>query len=309
MHYLVTGGAGFIGSHLCDALLEAGHTVRVVDDLSTGKVENLPSSVELIKASITEDGVWARVLDGIEGVFHLAAVASVERSRQEWAYTHAVNQSAFVSLLEALSRQEPRLPVVYASSAAVYGDNDQLPLTEDALAQPATAYGADKLGCDLHARVGALVHGIPTLGLRFFNVYGPRQDPGSPYSGVVSIFMERIPARRPITVFGDGKQTRDFIHVSDVVRALMAAMGTLQQGQVSHEVCHVCTGKQVSLLDLVRAIEAISAQQADVAYEDARTGDIRHSCGDASKLSSLLGVPAATTLEDGLHTILQEVRS
>lgn len=305
MHYLVTGGCGFIGSHLCDLLLAGGHSVTVLDDLSTGRWENLDQRVKLVVASITEPHVFDKLLNGIDGVFHLAAIASVERSRKEWSRTHAVNVGGMVQLLEAIARLPRKIPVVYASSAAVYGDNEQLPLAETTPAMPITAYGVDKLGCELHAHVGALVHGVPALGLRFFNVYGPRQDPSSPYSGVVSIFMRRIPAGQPITLYGDGMQTRDFIHVSDVVRALQAAMRALGKGRVLHDVCNVCTGKGVSLLELVAAIESISGKEAEKHFAPARTGDIKHSRGNAEKLTALLGIKPQMALLEGLRTVME----
>lgn len=306
--YLVTGGAGFIGSHLCDRLLAEGHDVRVLDDLSTGRRENLDSRARLSEGCIAQEGVFPPLLDGVDGVFHLAAVASVERSRSQWAHTHAVNQSGMVRLLEAIARSSRKIPVVYASSAAIYGDNPALPLREDAVPAPQTAYGADKLGCELHAAVATGVHGIPTLGLRFFNVYGPRQDPSSPYSGVISIFMNRIPAGQPVTVFGNGAQTRDFVYVDDVVGALCAAMGVLEAGRPAQALSNVCTGKGSSLLQLIAAIESASGRKAEVTFAAARAGDIRESLGDAARMAALLGVRADIGLEEGLRGMLGEER-
>ncbi|MGH7209981.1 MAG: NAD-dependent epimerase/dehydratase family protein, partial [Acetobacteraceae bacterium] len=212
--YLVTGGCGFIGSHLCDALLAHGHAVRVLDDLSTGRRENLPPAAELIVGDVGDAALAAHALDGVSGCFHLAAIASIERGVQDWPGTHRVNLSATVGLLDAIRRLPAPVAFVCASSAAVYGDCDRLPLDEDAPARPLSAYGADKLGCELHARVAAHVFAVPTVGLRFFNVYGPRQDPRSPYSGVISIFCDRLRRGAPIDLFGDGEQTRDFVFVA-----------------------------------------------------------------------------------------------
>ena len=189
--YLVTGGCGFIGSHLCSALRGAGHRVRVLDDLSTGVAANLAPGADLVRGDVADAGLVRRAMDGAAGCFHLAAIASVERGTRDWLGTHRVNLSGAVAVLEAAARLGG-VPVVYASSAAVYGDCEALPLAEDAPTRPLSAYGADKLGCEQHARVAGVVHGVPTLGLRFFNVFGPRQDPGSPYSGVISIFCERL---------------------------------------------------------------------------------------------------------------------
>ncbi|HYZ25110.1 MAG TPA: NAD-dependent epimerase/dehydratase family protein, partial [Rhodopila sp.] len=182
--YLVTGGAGFIGSHLCDALGARGDVVRVLDDLSTGKRENLRPEVELIVGDIADPLTAADAVAGIDGCFHLAAIASVEKGVTDWLGTHHANLTGTISIFDAIRRTGRGIPVVYASSAAVYGDAATVPIAETEPCRPLSAYGADKYGSELHARVASHVHGIPTVGLRFFNVYGPRQDPASPYSGV-----------------------------------------------------------------------------------------------------------------------------
>ena len=221
--FLVTGGAGFIGSHLCDALIARGDTVRVLDDLSTGHRSNLPAPATLIEGDVANPAIVALAMAGVDGCFHLAAIASVEKGITEWLGTHNANVTGTITVLDAIRRQGTKIPVVYASSAAVYGDAATVPIAETEPRMPLSAYGADKYACELHARVASHVHGIPTVGFRFFNVYGPRQDPKSPYSGVISIFCERIAAGVPIDIFGDGQQTRDFIYVLDVVAALLAA--------------------------------------------------------------------------------------
>ncbi len=198
--YLVTGGAGFIGSHLCDALVARGDRVRVLDDLSTGHRENLPDGVEFIQGDIAVPATAQAAMVGMDGCFHLAAIASVERGVTDWTGTHRVNLSGTITLFDAIRRSDTRIPVVYASSAAVYGDAQTVPIAEDSHKNPLSAYGADKLGCELHAKVASHVHGIPTCGFRFFNVYGPRQDPRSPYTGVISIFCERIGRGVPIVI-------------------------------------------------------------------------------------------------------------
>ncbi len=225
--YLVTGGAGFIGSHLVDALLARGDVVRVLDDLSTGKRENLDPRAMLTVGDVADAAVVAGAMQGVDGCFHLAAVASVELGNRDWLGTHRTNLTGAITIFDAARRARPdrTVPVVYASSAAVYGDTPDLPLAESAATRPLSAYGADKLGCELHGRVAATVHGVRNAGCRFFNVYGPRQDPGSPYSGVISIFFNRIGRGQGITIFGDGGQTRDFIYVADVVEALLTTMG------------------------------------------------------------------------------------
>lgn len=304
-HYLVTGGAGFIGSHLCDRLLAEGHRVTVLDDLSTGMRGNLPETVRLVEASITEDGVFEAALEGVDGVFHLAAVASVERSRREWLYTHEVNQGGMVRLLAAVAASGRSVPVVYASSAAIYGDNPSVPLREVEVPAPVNAYGVDKLGCELHAAVAKTVHGMDCLGLRFFNVYGPRQDPSSPYSGVISIFMARILAGQPITIYGDGLQSRDFVYVADVVRALEGGMRALLAGTRLPPVLNVCTGRPTDLRGLVEVIESLGSAPAEITVAPARAGDIRHSSGNAEALVQALGMTPSTPLKEGLRTIME----
>ena len=224
--FLVTGGCGFIGSHLCEALVARGDCVRVVDDLSTGAIENLPAGVAIYRGSVAEPELVRSAMEDVAGCFHLAAVASVERSTQDWFGSHRTNLSGTVAVFDSsrkMARSRP-IPIVYASSAAVYGDCQELPLKEDMPVRPRSAYGADKYGCELHARVAAEVYRVPTTGLRLFNVYGPRQDPASPYSGVISIFCDRVRRGLHLNVFGDGSQTRDYVFIEDVVRAFIAAM-------------------------------------------------------------------------------------
>lgn len=299
--YLVTGGAGFIGSHLCDALMARGDTVRVLDDLSTGHRENLPDNTDLIVGDIADPDTARRVMEGIDGCFHLAAIASVEKGVTDWTGTHRVNLTGTVTVLDTIRRQGSKIPFVYASSAAVYGDCQTIPINEDCERRPLSAYGADKLGCELHARVASHVHGIPTVGLRFFNVYGPRQDPRSPYSGVISIFCERIAHGAPIAIYGDGGQTRDFVHVSDVVAALLGAMA-LQPAD--SPVFNVCTGVSTSVLDLAHLIAASVGNRLDHRFEAPRSGEIRHSLGDPTKLRATLHDVDPVKLAAGLPSVL-----
>jgi nucleoside-diphosphate-sugar epimerase len=204
--FLVTGGAGFIGSHLVHALLDEGHAVRVLDDLSNGHRKNLPQHVELTEADVTDPAAVETALDGVDGCFHLAAIASVARSHREWLRTHQVNLTGTINVFDQArpSRLGREVPVVYASTAAIYGNCGSFPVDEESPAAPLSAYGADKHACELHARVAGAIHGVPTIGLRFFNLYGPRQDPLSPYSGVISIFADRLRRGEPVEIFGDG---------------------------------------------------------------------------------------------------------
>ena len=298
--YLVTGGAGFIGSHLVDALLARGDSVRVLDDLSTGKRENLAPGAELIVGDVADAACVAGAMNDVDGCFHLAAIASVELGNRDWLGTHRTNLTGAITIFDAARRAKPdrTVPVVYASSAAVYGDSTELPLAETVATKPLSAYGADKLGCELHGRVAGKVHGVRTAGCRFFNVYGPRQDPGSPYSGVISIFFNRISAGQGIKIFGDGGQTRDFIYVADVVRALLAAMG---QDTAGPSVFNVCTGKTTSLLELAATIGKVFGRTPDIRFEAGRVGDIRASLGDPAMARDALGFSANLSLEDGLR--------
>jgi UDP-glucose 4-epimerase len=295
----VTGGAGFIGSHLCEALLARGDAVRVLDDLSTGKRANLPPDAVLIEGDVADPTAVRNALEGVAGCFHLAAIASVERGVTDWLGTHRANLTGAITVFDAA--RTTRLPVVYASSAAVYGDAATVPITEASERRPLSAYGADKLGCELHARVASHVHGIPTVGLRFFNVYGPRQDPRSPYSGVISIFCERIRRGAPIDIFGDGGQTRDFVYVADVVMALLAAM---RLAPPDAPVFNVCTGTATSVLDLARVIAELSGTRLDVVHRPPRAGEIRHSAGAPDLSRKILGLAEPEGLRNGLGKVL-----
>jgi UDP-glucose 4-epimerase len=296
--YLVTGGAGFIGSHLADSLLADGHTLRVLDDMSTGKRGNLDPRVELVVGDAGVEGAAAQAIEGAAGVFHLAAVASVQRGNEDWAGTHRANLTATIRVFDAARRT--KIPVVYASSAAAYGDCPDLPLSETARPTPISAYGADKLACEFHARVGGYVHGVPSAGFRFFNVFGPRQDPKSPYSGVISIFCEKVRKGEACTVLGDGKQERDFVYVADVVAALRLGMA---KASTEAPVFNVGTGTATTILDLAKRLQRLSGSPADPLHAAPRAGDIRKSLADPRKLEAL-GWKPKTSLDDGLRATL-----
>jgi UDP-glucose 4-epimerase len=297
-HYLVTGGCGFIGSHLVDALIAAGHRIRILDDLSSGKRANVPAAAEVVVGDVADPAIVRGAMNGVDGCFHLAAIASVARANADWLGTHRVNLTGAITVLDAARAR--RTPVVYASSAAVYGDNPNVPLSEDAVTRPLSAYGADKLGCELHARVAWHVHRVPNTGVRLFNIYGPRQDPNSPYSGVISIFADRVRRGAPIEIHGDGGQTRDFVYVADAVAHLIAAMGKAGEAAIYN----ACTGRATSVGALADAIEAAAGKRVERRTIAARTGDIRASIGNPARARASLGVAAQMPLADGLKATL-----
>jgi UDP-glucose 4-epimerase len=301
--FLVTGGAGFIGSHLCDALVRGGAEVVVLDDFSSGRRENLASEVEVVEGSVLDEALLEQLAKGCTGIFHLAAVASVQRCNEMWVDGHRVNQTGTIAVLDA-SRSFGGIPVVYASSAAVYGDQGAGRIAETAERVPLSPYGADKLGSELHGRVAAALFGVPNIGLRFFNVYGPRQDPNSPYSGVISIFAARAAAGLPIAIHGDGLQTRDFVYVSDVVAHLVRAMEIARRPGGYNGVFNVCTGRGQSIAELARLVIALSASSSVISSGPPRAGDIRASVGDPQAARSALGLSADVSLQEGLRRLL-----
>ncbi len=298
--YLVTGGCGFIGSHLIDRLRADGHAVRVVDDLSTGRRERIAPDVELVVADVADPAAMAAAMRGVDGCFHLAAVASVERCTRDWAGSHRVNLTGTITVFEAAAAR--RIPVVYTSSAAVFGSTIETPLSETSAAAPISAYGADKLGCELHARVAGLVHGVPTAGIRPFNVYGPGQDPSSPYSGVISLFCALVSEGKTLTIFGDGQQVRDFVYVEDVARAFVAAMDKVS---TEARVYCVCTGHPTSVLDLAKLIGELVGAVPKIAFAEPRRGEVRVSIGNPTRARGELGFSASVDLRTGLHRTLE----
>lgn len=306
--FLVTGGAGFIGSHLVDALLRQGHLVRVLDDLSTGHRQNLPRQIEFLRGDITDSTAVEEAFEGIDACFHLAAIASVVRSNSEWVRTHEVNLTGTLNILNQARRLRDRreIPIVYASSAAVYGDSRTVPIGEDTPVAPLSAYGADKSACELHARVAGAVHQIPTVGLRFFNLYGPRQGAQSPYSGVIALFADRLRLGGPVEIFGDGEQIRDFTYVGDAIGALDRALTVVS---TNAPVFNVCTGKGTSVRVLAETMADL--YQTDIAayYSPARSAEVRISIGDPRRAAEQLGFRAETTLVDGLAITLDLPRA
>jgi len=292
---LITGGAGFVGSHLAERLV-ADNEVRVIDDLSTGKREYVPDDAELTVADVRDEDALAEAMADVDLVFHEAAVVSVEESVQQPADTHHVNVDGTLQVLEAAREQNAR--VVVASSAAVYGHPERVPIAEDAPKTPASPYGIDKLAVDHYTRRYHDLYGLETVALRYFNVYGPRQGAGD-YSGVIEAFLEQAEAGGPITVHGDGTQTRDFVHVDDVVDANLLAATTEHVG----EAFNVATGAETSILDLAETIRVITDANVEITHTDPREGDIDRSCADLTQTGDQLGFDPDVDLESGLNRL------
>ena len=304
--YLITGGAGFIGSHLAESLIASGHAVRVLDNFFSGRMDNLPASVELIRGDVTRQEAVSGALEGVDGCFHLAAIASVEYCRKDWLRSHAVNLSGAITVFDEVRKAQSRsgsiVPIVYASSAAVYGNTSQIPISEETPTGPVNAYGVDKLGCEMHAAVGGRIHDLAVVGLRFFNIYGPRQDPNSPYSGVVSIFSRRILEGSPIEIHGDGTQLRDFVYVADAVRALRLAMRLAVPREP--QVFNVCTGAGTRIGELAQIIAQVRGVPFAPRYVPSRIGDVQVSIGDPRKARRDLDFAAEIGLAQGLTQTL-----
>ncbi len=298
MQALVTGGAGFIGSHIVEELLGQGHRVRVLDNFSSGKRQNLEGlngRLEVLEGDLRDPQALRAAVRGTELVFHLAAFVSVPQSMADPETCFAVNVAGTVALFEAARRAGVR-KVVLSSSTAVYGDTETFPITEDASLRPLSPYAASKEVNELYAALYTRTFALPVVALRYFNVYGPRQRPDSDYAAAVPIFVRRLVAGEPIAIFGDGKQTRDFIFVKDVVRAnLLAAVS-----EAAGEAFNVCTGRETSLLDLLEELSELAPRQPEVRFESPRPGDIYRSFGSPEKAAAGLGFRAQVSLAQGL---------
>ena len=270
---LITGGAGFIGSHTTDLLLSQRVPVRILDNLSSGHRNNLPDTdplMEFIEGDITDASTVNRCMEGVSHCLHLAAQVSVVASLEDPEFSAVQNIVGFVNVIAA-AQQHNIEKLVYASSAAIYGEPSEIPLSESATKAQLSPYGLEKQVNEEYADLYSRIYNLPCLGQRFFNVYGPRQDPKSPYAGVIALFVDRIARGEDLTVFGDGKQTRDFIYVGDVAKANVAAMQSDVTGA-----CNIATGKQTSLLDLIEVLSAITGMSCHVTHAPPRQGDIQH---------------------------------
>jgi UDP-glucose 4-epimerase len=301
--YLVTGGAGFIGSHMVEALVERGECVRVLDDFSTGKRENLAAvtdRIELLEGDVADPATVERAVVGCDYVLHLAAVASVQASLEDPRRTHRVNAGGTLNVLQAARRAGVRR-IVFASTTALYGDHTALPLREELPPRPLSPYAASKLAGEAYCRAFHISYGLPTVALRFFNVYGSRQDPSNPYSGVISIFAARMARGKRPTIYGDGKQTRDFVYVADVVRAVLLAC---ECDAAVGGVFNVARGTQMSILQLAAELNQVLGTDLAPTFAPARAGEVRFSQGDASRAQEVLEWAAQVPLQEGLSRLL-----
>lgn len=292
---LVTGGAGFIGGHLVEALA-TDNTVRVLDPLSTGRPSTIPADVKLIRGDVRDSEVIAGAMKDTDVVFHLAAIVSVPRSVDRPRYCHEVNVGATIDLLERARREDAR--VVFASSAAIYGQPARVPIEEGDPKRPASPYGLDKLTADHYVRMYADLYGLPTVALRYFNVYGPRQLAGE-YSGVVTVFLERARRDEPLVIYGDGSQTRDFVHVTDVVQANLEAATTTHTG----EAFNIGAGVPVTIRKLAEIVIDSTDSDSDIVHEDSRSGDIQRSHANITNARTKLGYQPTVSLSDGLANL------
>jgi UDP-glucose 4-epimerase len=300
---LVTGGAGFIGSHLVDALLAAGWQVRVVDDFSSGREENLAAAgarCELVRADFAEPGVAERAVAGVEVVFHQGAIPSVPRSVAEPVRTNRANVDGTLAVLEA-ARQAGVRRVVYAASSSAYGDTEVLPKVETMPASPLSPYALQKYAGEVYCRLYHQLYGLETVALRYFNIFGPRQDPKSTYAAVVPRFATASLRGEPATIHGDGEQSRDFTYVGDAVAANLAAADA---PKAAGQVVNVAGGRRVTLNELLATIQRIVGSDVPPRHVASRAGDVRHSQADLGRARTLLGWEPAVSLEEGLrHTV------
>jgi UDP-glucose 4-epimerase len=296
-HYLITGGAGFIGSHLVDALLAAGQQVRVLDDFSSGRPENLAAArarfdgtLEVMRGDVRDMDAVNVAMAGAGYVVHLAAMVSVRQSVADPLGAHAVNASGTLHVLEAARAAGVQRAVV-ASSCAVYGDNEDLPLSEGVPPRPLSPYAASKVAAEAYCQAYSQAYGLPTTCLRFFNVYGPRQNPDGDYAAVIPKFVQRMRAGQPPIILGD----------EDVVQACLLACRGSRAGA---EVLNVASGRAVSLLELVETLNTLLGRRLAPEFQAARPGEVRHSAGDAARLCATLGCRVETSLAEGLRSVI-----
>jgi nucleoside-diphosphate-sugar epimerase len=306
-HYLVTGGAGFIGSHLCEELARRGETVRVVDSLITGKRANLAHvpNVEFIQGDLADFAVAARAVQGVDYVLHQAAIPSVPRSVEDPITSNRANIDASLNLLVA-ARDAKVKRVVYAGSSSAYGNSPTMPKVETMPTAPLSPYALQKLVAEQYCQMFTTLYGLETVTIRYFNVFGPRQDPSSPYSGVISLFIKALFEGQRPKIFGDGEQTRDFTYVANVVDGVLRAC---QAKDASGEVINVATNGRVSLNTLFTTLKGLVGASVEPIYNEPRAGDVRDSQADISKAARLLGYKPLVTFDQGLKNTVEWYRT
>jgi nucleoside-diphosphate-sugar epimerase len=297
-HYLVTGGAGFIGSHLAEELVRRGERVRIVDNLATGhrrNIEHLPE-VEFLEGDLADEEVARLAVTGVDYVLHQAAIPSVPRSVQDPVTSHRANVDASLNVLVA-ARDAGVKRVVYAGSSSAYGDTPTLPKVETMETAPLSPYALQKLVAEQYCQLFTQLYGLETVTIRYFNVFGPRQDPSSPYSGVISLFISALCEGRPARIYGDGEQTRDFTYVANVVDGVLRAC---HAPAASGEVINVATGGRISLNQLYRTVRDLTGGEVEPIYDTPRAGDVRDSQADIGKARRILGYEPIVSFEEGL---------
>lgn len=303
---LVTGGAGFIGSNLTEALLQRGHFVRILDDFSTGKRENLIfdkayPSPEVIKGDIREFSTCQKAVKGIEYVFHQAALPSVQRSIEDPETSNAINVGGTLNILLA-AREEKVKRVIYASSSSVYGDTPTLPKHEEMPPDPLSPYALQKYIGEQYCRLFYQLYGLDTISLRYFNIFGPKQDPNSLYSAVIPKFIDALLQGRPPIIFGDGEQSRDFTYIENVVQANLLAMSA---EHLHGEAINIACGKRISLNQLLNVLKEILGSKLSPIYQEPRQGDVKHSLADIRKGKEILNYEPAVGIEIGLEKTVE----
>ena len=306
-NYLVTGGAGFIGSHLTEELVRRGHRVRVVDSLVTGKRSNLDhiSGVEFMEGDLAHLEVARTAVDGCEFVLHQAAIPSVPRSVKDPSTSNRANVDATLNVLVA-ARDAGVRRLVFAGSSSVYGDTPVLPKNEAMPSNPLSPYALQKVIGEQYLQMFTKLYGLETVSIRYFNVFGPRQDPSSPYSGVISVFATALLENRPPTIYGDGEQTRDFTYVANVVDGVLRAC---EAPKASGQAINVATGGRISLKQLFSAMRQVVGTTVEPTYVEARQGDVRDSQADIRKAKELLGYEPIVPFEEGLSRTIQWYRA
>lgn len=305
--YLVTGGAGFIGSHIAGELVRKGHSVRIIDNFSTGKRENISSfldEIELVEADIREFEACSDVVEGMDFVLHQAALTSVPFSIEDPLLTNEVNITGTLNLLLA-SRNAKVQRLIFASSAAVYGDDSRLPKTENIEGLPISPYALSKRVGEMYCQLFSQLYGLSTVCLRYFNIFGPRQDPFSQYASVIPNFIGKMLKEEKPSVFGDGEQSRDFLYVSNVVEANILAS---RASEVSGEVFNIAGGVKTTVNSLVKELNEVLGKEIKPAYDDPRSGDIKHSYADISKARKMLKYEPTVSFSKGLNETVRWYR-